>query len=170
MTEETETILTAEYVDYMRMWSKRYLGRVRSCIHTIAMIRSEIAELESAMDGIGAVRYDRERVSGAADDEGLLRRVERMDSLRAEFAEELDRNLQAQADAHRALAHVRQPWRAVLTYRYLQGMTWAGVVEALAESGQPYSEDYVRKEMHDNALVELFPHVPHEFDDFPEAI
>lgn len=170
MTEELETILTDEYVDYMRMWSKRYLQRVRGCVHTVAMIRSELAEVDASLDGLGAIRYDRERVGGDADDEGLLRRIERADSLRAEFQEELDRNLQAQADAHAALAHVRQPWRAVLTYRYLRGMTWAGVVAALTAEGQPYSEDYVRKDMHDNGLVELYPHVPHEYDEFPEAI
>lgn len=171
MTEELEAKLTAEYVDYMRMWSKRYLGRVRATVHTVAMVRSEIAELESMLDGIGAVRYDRENVRSTPDDEGLLRRIERMESLRAEYADELDANLQAQADAHRALAKVRQPWRALLTYRYLEGMTWADVTESLnALPGVAYSEDYIRKEMHDNALVELFPHIPHEYDEFPEAI
>ena len=171
MTEELESVVTAEYVDYMRMWSKRYLGRVRACIHTVAMIRSEIAELERSLDGVGAVRYDREPVKGRADDEGLLRRIERKDSLRAEFQEELDQNLQWQADAHRALANVRQPWRALLTYRYLQGMTWADVADALnALPGVHFSEDYIRKEMHDNALVELYPHIPHEYDELPEAI
>lgn len=171
MTEELEPIVTAEYVDYMRGWSKRYLGRVRACVHTIAMIRSEISELERAMDGVSAVRYDREPVKGTADDEGLLRRVERMDSLRAEYNAELESNLQAQADAHRALANVRQPWRAVLTYRYLDGKTWADVTELVNEiPGVHYSEEYVRKEMHDNGLVELYPYVPHEYDEFPGAI
>ena len=170
MTEELETLLTDEYVDYMRMWSKRYLQRVRSCVHTIAMVRAEMDELERSLDGVGAVRYDRESVGGTPDDEGLLRLVERRESLLSEYRDELERNLQAQADAHAALAHVRQPWRAVLTYRYLRGMTWANVVAAMAADGQCYSEDHVRKDMHDNGLVELFPHVPHEYDDFPEAI
>ena len=165
MTEELEAKLDAGYVDYMRAWSKRYLGRVRACIHTVKMLRSEIAELEQTMDGIGAVRYDREAMRSTPDDEGLLRRIERMESLRAEFADELDRNLQAQADAHKALANVRQPWRAVLTYRYLEGMTWADVADAVG-----YSEVHCRTELHDNGLVELFPFVPHEYDELPEAI
>ena len=161
---------TTEYFDYMRMWSKRYLQRVRSCVHTIAMIRSEIAELEESLDGLGAVRYDRDNVGGTPDDEGMLRRIERMDSLKTEYSEELDANLQAQADAHRALANVRQPWRSLLTYRYLEGLTWADVTAKLKGKGDVYAEDYVRKEMHDNGLVELFPYIPHEFDEFPEAI
>lgn len=154
-----------EYMDYMRMRSKRYLQRVRAVVHTVAMIRSEIDELDEMMDGVGAVRYDTDRVKAAPDDEGLLRRIERVDSLKAEYQEELDRNLQWQADAHAALANVRQPWRAVLTYRYLEGMPWADVADAVG-----YSEDYVRKDMHDNGLVELYPHIPHEYDELPAAI
>ena len=166
----TETEMRDEFFDYQRMWSKRYLQRVRSCVHTIAMIRSEIAEIDINKDGLKAVRYDVDNVGGTPDDDAMARRVERMDSLKAEFQEELDRNLQAQADAHRALSKVRQPWRSLLTYRYLQGMTWADVTAALKASGNSYAEEYVRKEMHDNALIELFPFIPHEFDEFPEAI
>ena len=165
MTDDLKAILDDEYVDYMRMWSKRYLQRVRAVVHTVAMIRSEMDELAGMLDGLGAVRYDREPVRGHADDEGLLRRIERFDSLRAELSDELDVNLQVQADAHRALRHVRQPWRAVLTYRYLEGRSWADVAE---RSG--YSEVHCRTELHDNGLVELFPHIPHEYDEFPEAM
>lgn len=158
-----------EYVEYMRLWSKRYLQRVRSAVHSIAMIRSEMDELASMMDGLTGIDYARVHVSAQPDDEGLLRRIERLDSLKAEYQEELDQNLQWQADAHAALSHVRQPWRAVLTYRYLDGMTWADVKNALGDSGK-YSEDYIRKEMHDNGLVELFPYIPHEYDELPGAI
>lgn len=165
MTDEIEQMTTPEYLEYMRSWSKRYLQRVRSCVHTIAMIRSEIEELEANMDGIKAVRYDKENVRSTADDDGMVRLVARMDSLRAEFAEELERNIQAQASAHRALANVRQPWRAVLTYRYVDGKTWADVAEAVK-----YSEVHCRTELHDNGLIELFPFIPHEYDEFPEAL
>lgn len=165
LTDELGTILDDEYVDYMRMWSKRYLQRVRSCVHTIAMIRSEIAEIESMADGIGAVRYDRDKVTQTPDDEGLLRRIERMELLKSELDGELDQNLQWQADAHRALRNVRQPWRAVLTYRYLEGKPWADVAYAVG-----YSEVHCRTELHDNGLVELYPYVPHEYDELPSAI
>lgn len=158
-------VLRDEYVDYMRMWSKRYLGRVRAIVHTVAMIRSEIDALAESVDGLGAVRYDRDRVKAPADDEGLLRRIERLDSLKSEFQDELDQNLQWQADAHAALSHVRQPWRAVLTYRYLEGMTWADVADAVG-----YSEVHCKSDLHDNGLVELFPFIPHEYDELPGAI
>lgn len=162
---DSEEVLRDEYADYMRMWSKRYLGRVRAIVHTVAMIRSEIDALAETVDGLGAVRYDRDRVKAAADDEGLLRRIERLDSLKAEFQDELDQNLQWQSDAHAALAHVRQPWRAVLTYRYLEGMAWADVAEAVG-----YSEVHCKTSLHDNGLLELFPFIPHEYDELPGAI
>ena len=155
----------SDYIEYMRMWAKRYLGRVRSTVLTVAMLRSEIDELAEMLDGIGAVRYDRLNAKVPADDEGLLRRIERFDSLKAEIQDELDQNLQWQADAHRALSNVRQPWRAVLTYRYLGGMTWADVAERTG-----YSVAHCKGDLHDNGLVELFPYIPHEYDDLPGAI
>lgn len=169
MDDGMEPTATPEFFDYMRSWSKGYMGRIRATVHTVSMIRSELRELDEMLDGIGAARYDREVASRNHDDEGLLRRIERRDSLAAEMQDELDKNLQWQTDAYRALSHVRQPWRAVLTYRYLQGMAWADVKTALGDEWA-YSEDYIRKELHDNGLVELFPHIPHEYDELPGAI
>ncbi len=162
---DADICVTDEYLDYMRGWSKLYLSRVRSCIHTIRMIESEIAELDESIDGIKGIDYAAERSQGQASDDAMVNRIARIESLREEYQAELDANLQAQADAHRALKHVRQPWRAVLTYRYLEGMTWADVAIA---SG--FSEDHCKRDLHDNGLIELFPYIPHEYDEFPEAI
>lgn len=168
---DADICVTDEYLDYMRGWSKLYLSRVRSCIHTIRMIESEIAELDESIDGLKGIDPSAGRSRGQASDDAMVNRIARIESLREEYQAELDANLQAQADAHRALKHVRQPWRAVLTYRYLEGMTWADVAAALKGSdGEPYNIDHVRKDMHDNGLIELFPYIPHEYDDFPEAI
>ena len=90
----TETEMRDEFFDYQRMWSKRYLQRVRSCVHTIAMIRSEIAEIDINKDGLKAVRYDVDNVGGTPDDDAMARRVERMNSLKAEFQEELQQTQQ----------------------------------------------------------------------------
>ena|GEM_PF-951731 len=159
----TETMLTDEFAQYMRMVSRRYLQRVRAAIHTIEMLRSEIAELDQMMDGVKGVDYTRDRVSAPANDDGMVNAIARAESLRAEYRDELAEHLQAKADAHAALAHVRQPWRAVLTYRYLEGLAWADVA---AKAG--YSEAYCRGELHDNGLLELYAHVPH--DELPEAM
>lgn len=159
----TETMLTDEFAEYMRMVSKRYLQRVRSTIHTVAMLESELAELDGMMDGLKAVDYSRDRVSAPATDDGMVNAIARMESLRAEYRDELDGHLQVKAGAHAALAHVRQPWRAVLTYRYLQGLAWADVAERAG-----YSEAYCKGELHDNGLLELYPYVPH--DELPEAM
>lgn len=168
LTADLEPILTDEFADYMRGWSKRYLQRVRSTIHTIAQLEGEIAELDEMMDGVKGVDYARDKVSAPATDDAMVNAIARMESLRAEYRDELDAHLQVKADAHAALKNVRQPWRSVLTYRYLHGLAWADVTARLAEQGESYAEVYVRKEMHDNGLLELYPHIPH--DELPDAI
>ena len=166
---DIEPGLTDEFADYMRMWSKRYLQRVRATIHTIGQLRSEIAELDEMVDGISAIDYSADHVSGTADDDAMANAIVRRDSLKAELQSELDACLNFKADAHRALSKVRQPWRAVLTYRYVEGKAWADVTKQLnGMEGNHYAEVYVRKEMHDNGLLELYQFVPH--DEIPEAI
>ena len=163
--EQLQQARDGEFMRYMRDWSKRYLGRVRATVHTIAMIRSEMDCLAEQLDGVRGIDYAADNVSATANDDAMANRIARYDELRAEFQEELDRNLQAQADAHRAIANVRQPWRAVLTYRYVEGLAWVDVAERVG-----YSTDHCKSDLHDNGLVELFPFIPHEYDEFPEAI
>lgn len=155
--------LTDEFADYMRMWSKRYLQRVRATIHTIAQLRSEIAELDEMVDGVKAVDYSADRVTQSASGDGMVNAIARRDSLRAEYEAELASCLNLKADAHRALANVRQPWRSVLTYRYVEGMAWADVAANVG-----YSEAHCKADMHDNGLLELYQFVPH--DEIPEAM
>ena len=152
------------YLDYMRRWSKCYLQRIRSCVHTIEQIRSEIAELDESMVALRAYDPAGDRVAGVAGDDATVNRIARYEELRAEFSLELDSNLQAQADAHRALRHVRQPWRMILTYRSLETLKWKQIAK---QTG--FSEDYCKHSLHDNGLVELFPFIPHEYDGFPAA-
>lgn len=162
--------MTDEFADFMRIRAKRYLQRTRAGIHTIAQLNSELEELDAMMDGVKGVDYARDQVSAPVNDDAMVDAIARAESLRAECREELDGLLQAKAEAHRALKSVRQPWRAVLTYRYLHGLPWADVTARLAAGGERYAEDYVRKEMHDNGLLELYPFIPHEYDEFPDAM
>ena len=160
---DLEPKLTEEFADYMRGWSKRYLQRVRSTIHAIAQLASEIDELGQMMDGVKGVDYSRDRVSAPASDDGMVNAIARMDSLRAEYRDELDAHLQVKADAHAALRKVRQPWRSVLTYRYLEGMAWADVADRAG-----YSEVHCKSDLHDNGLLELYQYIPHS--ELPEAM
>lgn len=160
MTDPTE-----DYAAYMRMWSRRYLQRVRACVHTVAMLRSEMDELYGMAAGVRGIDYSADRVSAPATDDAMVNAVERLDALRAEMDDELAECMQAVASAHAALANVRQPQRAVLTCRYIEGRPWADVAAAVC-----YSVDYCKAELHDQGLVELFPYIPHEYDELPEAL
>lgn len=157
-----------EWESYKRNWSKRYLGRVRATVHTVTMLRSEIAELEAALEGLQGIDYSKDHIGGTDAEDMTIERIERLDSLRAEYAAELEDNLSVQALAHRALSHVGQPMRAVLTYRYLEGKAWTDVVASLSDD-KKYSEEYCRKELHDKGLIDLYPFIPHEFDELPDA-
>ena len=163
MMHDLEPMLTDEFADYMRERSKRYLQRVRSSIHTIAQLESEIAELGEMMDGLRAADPSRDRVSVPANDDAMVNAIARMESLRAEYRDELESHLQVKAAAHSALRNVRQPWRAVLTYRYLEGLAWADVAKSTG-----YSEAYCKGEVHANGLLELYAHIPH--DELPAAM
>ena len=160
MTDPTE-----DYIAYMRMWSRRYMQRVRASVHTVAMLRSELEELADMAEGVRGIDYSADRVSASASDDGMVNAVARMDALRAEMSEELSACIQAVASAHSALANVRQPQRAVLTCRYIEGRPWADVADAVG-----YSVDYCKAELHDQGLVDLFPYIPHEYDELPEAL
>lgn len=148
----------AEWESYKARWSKRYLADVRGMVHTVAMIESEIAEIAEMLDGITGIDYARD--ARGSDDEALIRRIEKLDSLRAEYVAELDGCVAAQARAHRALANIGQPFRALLTYRYIEGKAWADVADAIG-----YSEQHCKTVLHPRALSELYPFIPHEFDE-----
>lgn len=148
-----------EWESYKARWSKRYLSDVRSMNHSIAMVKSEIAELAEMLDGVNGIDYSKDN-RGGGDDEGLIRRIERLDSLQAEYLAELDGYLTAQARAHRALDNIGQPFRALLTYRYIEGRAWADVADAVG-----YAEQYCKSMLHPRALIDLYPFIPHEFDD-----
>lgn len=163
MARDLEPTLTNEFAEYMRECSKRYLQRVRLSIHTIVQLESEIAEFAGMMDGLKAADPSRDRVNMPANDDAMVNVIARMESLQAEYREELDMHLQVKAAAHTALQNVRQPWRAVLTYRYLEGLAWADVAKSAG-----YSEAYCKGEVHANGLLELYAHIPH--DEFPEAL
>lgn len=161
--EDMEPLLTDEYAEHMRRWSKLYLQRVSSSVHTIAQIESEIAELDAMMDGVRALDPTRERVNAPANDDAMVNAISRKEALRAKYDEELESHLQVKAAAHAALANVRQPWRKVLTYRYLLGLSWKEVAEKAG-----FSKDHCKSDLHENGLLELYPFIPH--DELPEAM
>lgn len=155
-------LMTDEFREYARRRARAFLIHVKSTYLTVATIRSELAEIDAAFDGLKGIDYSREAVSMTPDGDGVARLVERKESLKAEYEAELMANLQLQADAHRALANVAEPGRSALTLHYLEGKTWTDVGEALG-----YSADHVKGYVADRALVELFAHIPRET--MPEA-
>jgi len=137
-----------EFAKFKREQARAYLERVARCVQTCDMLRSEIDEL-SDMD-VRALDYSAQGAKRSADPDRIARIVARRDELREAYADELESELQAKADAHRVLARVEQPARAALTYRYVQGMEWRDVAKRMQ-----YTCDGLMK-LHRRALEALY--------------
>lgn len=161
MTDD-EILATDEFREYAKRRARAFLIHVKSTYLTVATIRSELAEIDAAFDGVRGIDYSAQSVSGTPSGDGVARLVERKESLKAEYEAELMECLQLQADAHRALRGVSEPSRSALTLHYLEGLTWTDVGERTG-----YSVDHVRGYLADRGLAELFPHIPREH--IPEA-
>lgn len=157
MMTEAEVLMTEEFRDYARRRARAFLVHVKSTYLTVATIRSELAEIDASFDGVRGVDYTRDSVASSHADEGLMRLIERRESLKSEYEAELLENLQLQADAHRALRNVAEPARSALTLHYLEGKTWTDVGEEMG-----YSLDHVKGRIAADGLVELFRHIPRE--------
>lgn len=149
-------LMDDEFRDYARRRARAFLVRVSSTRFTVATIRAELEELDATYDGVRAVGFG-DKVRATPEGDGMLRLVERKDSLRAEYEAELEANLELQAEAHRALRHVSEPARSALTLHYLHGRTWTDIGESLN-----YSTDYCRGDLAEAGLLELYPHIAHE--------
>lgn len=144
-----------EYRSYTAAKSKAYLSHIRSLIHTVRQLQSELEELEGLASGLSGIDYTRPLVRTSPSQDRLERVVIRLESVRDEYAAELAGYLEEQNEAHACIRLAGQPYAALLTERYLHGRTWADTADAIH-----YQETYARTELHEEALARLYPHLP----------
>lgn len=149
-----------EYRRYAVVQARRYMQHVRSLAHTVRMIKSEIDELRDLADGIGGVDYARPSVAAMPNVDAVPDAVARLQSLTAEYEAELSDYIAEQREAHACLLEVDGVHAMLLTLRYVEGKTWVDVADAMG-----YSEDHVRKDLHEDALAALYQHIPHMWRD-----
>ena len=166
----TETEQNDEWARFRKARARLFLIDAHNAKLTAKTIETEISEVTEDIDGLKAVDYSRDKVAATATDDGIVNLIVRKESLIGEYQAERERHMQLNADAHSALSKISEPGRSILTLKYMCDKRWCEVVDELEESGQVYSEDYVRKELHDAALLELFPHIPFGYNELPEAI
>lgn len=151
---------TDEFTRYKRQQARDFLRSVADARLTCRTIRAQIDELADA--DMKALGYGQTRVKSSRDTCRMQRIVEKREELRAMYADELEIALQKRADAQRALMRLREPFRTLLTLRYLDGMMWRDVASQLG-----YSEVHARKDLNEAALGMMYDAMRVEL---PEAI
>lgn len=115
----------------------------------LEMLKSKLRELEQRTDvGVGAVSYD-QPTAGATNavnsitEKVVISKMETTTRLQNELA-----RVQGQIERiDIALANLPYAQRTVLELRYIERISWRLITFHLS-----YSEDYLRKELHDSAL------------------
>lgn len=116
------------------------------------LLQSALMELEkTTADGLDAVDYDR---VAAGKTNKITSTVESVVAQRDSERRRLQRDMAAlQGKIERveiALAHLPYAQRTLLELRYFEHLTWRQIAFHV-----PYSEDYLRKQLHEKALDAL---------------
>ena len=150
MTAEEDT-------SYQKTQAEAYCNHVRGLLHREKTARDNLEEVEASLDGLGAVRYDREggKTYVAHGDDRMAAVVEQLADRRKRLTDELLRYTM-EADQFDALCNRLTPlYSKVLKLRYRHAMKWDDVADAI-----PVSPDYARGALHNKALEELYSVMP----------
>jgi len=149
-----------DYRSYIVEKSKRYMQHIRSLNHSVRMLEAEMDELRDMAAGLHGIDYSKPYVKSSPSTDAIPNALARIESIMAEYEAELGEFLDEQHTAHVALRNVDAVYAELLSFRYVQGMPWADVAARMH-----HAEDYVRKELHDDALAALYPYIPHGWRD-----
>ena len=132
------------------MTPKEYLGQVPILRRQMQRTAEKIAEIETTMQSVRAIRYDKINVQSSPDDDQLATEMIRLEAAREML-------IQQSADYAVIYATIRsqidqmQPilYRNILAMRYLDEMPWHKIAAATS-----YSDTYIRN-AHGRALQEF---------------
>ena len=148
---------TEEDTTYREIQAEAYCNHVRGLANreAAAMMRKE--EAEARIDGIGAVRYEREggKTYVAHGDDAMSRAITRRIELRDRYADAISQlNVEAR-EFDAAISNITPLYADVLNMRYRLGMAWAEVAESVN-----MTENYTMGLLKDKALTELYAYLP----------
>lgn len=149
-----------EYRRYTVDKSKRYMQHIRSLNHSVRMLEAEMDELRDMAAGLHGIDYAKPFVKSSQNADAIPNALARIESIMDEYESELGEFLDEQQAAHAALKEIDAVYAELLSFRYVQGMPWADVSERMK-----YSEEYVKRELHEDALAALYPYIPHGWRD-----
>lgn len=140
----------------MKASAEAYCEHVRGLRLKMLAAQAAYEEQRAALDGIKAVRYDKAGKSmPSRGDDAMLKLVERMEAAGAGMVEAMA-EWARECDAFDAACRRLQPQSSyVLSMRYRNGARWGEIAARMR-----YSPEYVRREIKQAALMELYPLLP----------
>lgn len=132
------------------MTAKEYLGQVPTLRRQMRRTAEKVEEIETIMQSVRAIRYDKINVQSSPDDDQLATEMIRLEAAREML-------IQQAADYNIIYATIRsqidqmqpQLYRDLLTMRYLDELSWNKIAAATK-----YSDAYIRN-AHGKALQEF---------------
>ena len=139
--------------------AERWCKRVRQYRFAVEREEEACRALRERMDGIGAVRYDREggRTYVAHGDDAMARAVASLNAARQRHEDAIVQCEAERKEFDAAISNITPLYASLLTYRYEMCMSWPQVAE---QPDISMTEDYVRGDLRRKALAELYPFLP----------
>lgn len=131
--------MTKEQRNEARLMVKRWLGRYVDLTAEKAQIKEQLARLEARRTAPGTARWGPEpRGSGSSDP--MLDGLAAKDRLQSLYQGLLDRIDEEQLAIEQAIKGLGSRERRLIRYKYIDGLTWASVCEAMHYSwGQTHN-------------------------------
>ena len=131
------------------MTGKEYMHKLREVRRRIRLLEEQIERDTILAAGVGAIRYDKERVQTSPEADRMADIVAKICETQDKLKNEIITLQLLEEDTIGLLVHLKEEHERVLTYHYLDGAEWSDVAKLMG-----YTEKYIY-ELKDKALDAL---------------
>ena len=149
-----------EMQQYLIDQSKDYLGHVRKLVSRRSVWALMIEQDEALLEGIKAVDYRREKVSGSPTPPDIAEIMDRLEYNKAQHKANMAELVEVVEDAQKRISNCEPIHARLLLLRYIDDLPWQDISERMV-----YSLDYCKKELRTAALLEMYDYLPNEWRD-----
>lgn len=152
--------------EFMAYAARRYMEYIDERRKKKDYMREEVDRLRDDLTGLKGVTYSDMPGNPNAYGDAIPDGLARLHDAIATYASELDAWVDESIEAHNAIWSIKDGrYATLLDGRYVLGKSWEQIAVDMN-----YSYEYVRKELHEQALVCLYSVMPEEWRrDFPNA-
>lgn len=146
-----------EFTEWKASQARPWAEQVLSDSRRVQQRRELLEQWQEQMISVSGIAYDKPSVAGSASDDSMVERIARKTELERELLESIAECEQQVREFMAALRRIDGLSDALLTARYVRGMTWAKVAKATG-----YSEVHVKTHLATMALAALYDEMPHD--------